>query len=447
MLKLISTGLWKKRETDIENIQEAVDRLYQSQIKHTVELQSKFLTLMQGNDLEQLYTDSLIQNEQRKRTKSFDFINDKSDKKPKINHLRMRLCKPSNFKESFDTFRCECLEEDIEAKEKFEFEMGFKKRKRLYSQGQRINKQSITEYESILYDKRGYLLPPKTLTEYIYEEPTIEDCRNFLYFVKSPPGNLKRMLYFLREFLTNNSYFQKLFPKLKEQKPGRDLYLWIGITQFLILIFLIPFYTEMDKDYTNDSTDDFTINQFSGTMVLAVFLQIFIIIADRYFYISRSYLTIENQEIEKEEELINRQENENDETFSRGNTTTNKVNSVNLKSSIIMNYLPGVKNKFTDKQIKMFNPEEIRENGEDASPDENQEISLERSNSNKSIMLKYYFQLILLVLIHYLTFWYFPNKGNNKIQNHNYCDFSTSNHDMCNEVRLNPALWVFYLLY
>ena len=74
----------------------------------------------------------------------------------------------------------------------------------------------------------------------------------------------------------------------------------------------------MDKDYTNDSTDDFTINQFSGTMVLAVFLQIFIIIADRYFYISRSYLTIKNQEIEKEEELINRQENENDETLFQG---------------------------------------------------------------------------------------------------------------------------------
>ena len=77
----------------------------------------------------------------------------------------MRLCKPSNFKESFDTFRFECLEEDIEAKEKFEFEMGFQKRKRLYSQGQRINKERITEYESILYDKKGYLLPPKTLTD------------------------------------------------------------------------------------------------------------------------------------------------------------------------------------------------------------------------------------------------------------------------------------------
>ena len=88
---MISTGLWKKRETDIENIQEAVDRLYQSQIKHTVELQNKFLTLMQGNDLEQLYTDSLIQNEQQKRTKSFDFINDKSDKKTQNQSLTYEI--------------------------------------------------------------------------------------------------------------------------------------------------------------------------------------------------------------------------------------------------------------------------------------------------------------------------------------------------------------------
>ena len=420
MLKLISTGLWKRRETDIENIEEAVDRLYHSQIKHRIELQSKFLSLMQGDDLEELYTDSLIQIEQRPRAKSFDFVNDTSDKKPKINNLRMRLCKPTNFKTPLDTFKYECLEEDLEAKDKFEFEMGFKKRKRLYSQGQRIDTENILEYESILYDKKGYLLPPKTLTEYIYEEPTLDDCKNFIFFVKSPPGKFKKMLYFLKEFFTNNTYLQKLFPKLKEQKPGRDLYLWIGITQFLILIFLIPFYTEMDKDYTNDSTDDFTTNQFSGTMVIAVFLQIFIIIADRYFYISRSYLSIDSKEIKKEEELINQQEDEKDETYARGNTTINKVNSVNLKSSLIINYLPDVKKKFTDKQMKIFNPEEIRENGGEDEPDENQEIHLEKSQSNKSIMLKYYFQLILLVIIHYITFWYFPNKGNNKIQNQNF---------------------------
>jgi hypothetical protein len=79
----------------------------------------------------------------------------------------------------------------MEAKDDFEFQMGFKKRKRLYSQGKKIRKSSLDILDSDLYDKDGYLLPPKALTEYIYEEPTNEDCKEFVYKARTPKSTIK----------------------------------------------------------------------------------------------------------------------------------------------------------------------------------------------------------------------------------------------------------------
>jgi hypothetical protein len=250
----------------------------------------------------------------------------------------------------------------------------------------------------------------------------------------------------------NNSYFQSLFPKIKEQKPGKDFYTWIGLIQFAILIFLIPFYTGIDKDYTNDSSDDFTTNQFSGTMVIAVFIQIAIIIGDRYFYLSRSSLTIDSNELNEVEETISEEDEDKDETHNRSTTSFNRGSSIQLKSAVISNYLIDTfktKNNNAFKKKSLLGIEKTIEelHGNSENPEESQEIRIERNNSHKSIMMKYYFQLFLLIFIHYVTFFYFPNRGNTEIQGHNYCDYGVKNSDQCNEVRLNPNLWWFYLLY
>lgn len=49
------------------------------------------------------------------------------------------------------------------------------------------------------------------------------------------------------------------------------MYALIATFQFLICLFLIFFYTKMDADVTNIS-DVMTYNQFSGYMVIALFL-------------------------------------------------------------------------------------------------------------------------------------------------------------------------------
>lgn len=52
---------------------------------------------------------------------------------------------------------------------------------------------------------------------------------------------------------------QSLFPSVKEQKPGMDLFPWTATIQFIICLFLIFFYTKMDADFTN-VTDAITYN-------------------------------------------------------------------------------------------------------------------------------------------------------------------------------------------
>lgn len=50
----------------------------------------------------------------------------------------------------------------------------------------------------------------------------------------------------MRNYFSKQSYFRRLFPKVKEQKPGIDLYGKITFVQFIICIYLISYYTKLD---------------------------------------------------------------------------------------------------------------------------------------------------------------------------------------------------------
>ena len=63
----------------------------------------------------------------------------------------------------------------------------------------------------------------------------------------------------LETVLYKNLYFERLFPSIKEQKPGVDLYSMIFTVQFMISMFLIFQYTKMSADVTN-ATDAITYN-------------------------------------------------------------------------------------------------------------------------------------------------------------------------------------------
>ncbi len=54
----------------------------------------------------------------------------------------------------------------------------------------------------------------------------------------------------------------------------------------------------MSADVTN-ATDAITYNQFSGQMVIALFIQILIMILDRYLYKSKTFISIAEKGLKK----------------------------------------------------------------------------------------------------------------------------------------------------
>ena len=55
-------------------------------------------------------------------------------------------------------------------------------------------------------------------------------------------GRIDKLLRSVKEI----SYFKRLFPLVKEEKPGKDYYAKITFWQFVICIYLINFYQYID---------------------------------------------------------------------------------------------------------------------------------------------------------------------------------------------------------
>jgi len=45
----------------------------------------------------------------------------------------------------------------------------------------------------------------------------------------------------------NRDYFERLFPSIKEQKPGKDLYAWVFTFQLIILLYILFIWSLMTK--------------------------------------------------------------------------------------------------------------------------------------------------------------------------------------------------------
>jgi hypothetical protein len=45
------------------------------------------------------------------------------------------------------------------------------------------------------------------------------------------------------ELVYDNSFFHRLFPLINQQKPGKDLYVWIATIQIITIFYLFCFYS------------------------------------------------------------------------------------------------------------------------------------------------------------------------------------------------------------
>lgn len=64
--------------------------------------------------------------------------------------------------------------------------------------------------------------------------------------------------------LWDNSFFDRLFPQIKQQKPGINLYVGIASTSLVLILYIILLFSPMQGTNTSTISKQFNSNQFSG---------------------------------------------------------------------------------------------------------------------------------------------------------------------------------------
>lgn len=304
-----------------------------------------------------------------------------------------------------------------------------------------LNQDQIEKHKLYLVDQ------PRALTEYPYEEIAIEDAQRFVDEEMQAMGLLQNYLNQTKRKLFKNSYFKRIFPSMTCMKPGRDFYAIMALVQLFITLFLIVFFTFMERDYTNATSQTLQIRQFSGLLVLAVFTQICLMLLDRYIYIAKTFTSNKVAPDNEVNPKVNKAEFSENAMRPSIIQDTPKVDFASQETKNMLNNLVHQINKTSTYFIKPKNQDLLMSTcNVDDLPEMQESEATTLSRLNSSIKLKFYLQWFLVLFIHFVVFWFLPSKSNSASQNHFYCD--TAGTDVrCNEVNDNIYLIAFYLLY
>jgi len=135
----------------------------------------------------------------------------------------------------------------------------------------------------------------------------------------------------------NKSYYNKMFTKTRNEKPGNDYYPSYTLVMFLICMYILLFFTKMDQDKTYGPVNLET-TQFSGTMVIYLILHILILAYDRIIFVSQNKENIEYEyyfykrnENNEQGELISERELNNLRSEITKYDETSKYNNISPK--------------------------------------------------------------------------------------------------------------------
>ena len=213
-------------------------------------------------------------------------------------------------------------------------------------------------------------------------------------------------------------YFERMFTKNRNEKPGNDFHASYTFIMALICIFILFFYNNMDQDKTYGKID-LDMTQFSGAMVIFLILHILFLVCDRVIFVSQ------NRENISYEYIFYKKDPEN----GQGELLT-EVENNQLKSEICKNI---TRDRFTIIPQKEIEKLKVYFNI----------LFIQKESLNKPLLSKYLLHISTVLLSHIMIFFYLPIKGNHNLGLSSYClDKKT-----CNDFNCNSTLIIFYLLY
>ena len=222
------------------------------------------------------------------------------------------------------------------------------------------------------------------------------------------------------------SYFERLFPKIRNEKPGGDFYAFYTTSMVFIIIFIILFYTEMIQDITFNAFSK-TTNQFSSSMIIFLLIHIFFLFYDRIIYINQNRKNIQHKYI-----IYDKKENKP--------ISESKFNEI--KTKISMEYYDTKRENFiipptyAEKLSKKYNI-----------------VYIQKEEFNKPLLLKYILHMFIVIFIHIFIFFYSPMKGNYNMNRTVYCpkkenvEGEDDTTEFCNDFNKNWTLILFYIIY
>jgi hypothetical protein len=241
---LVSKGIWNKREQEIENIYQAMER-----VAKTKDIEINNLKEIQKFNRKYLNPDK-IDKKQISEKETFRFskylnVDDYNQRSQSVSRASRKTkgisLKKSKLKTSINLLKGKSLDDN---------NIGYTKKERVTKKKEENKDNKKKENK-----KEG------TKNEEVDEEIKYDESKR--------------------------KYFEKLFPRARNEKPGSEYYASYAISMLFIIIFVLLFYTTMvqDKTYGNVEIDT---KQFSGEMVIVLLIHVFILVYDRILYISQN---------------------------------------------------------------------------------------------------------------------------------------------------------------
>ena len=278
-----------------------------------------------------------------------------------------------------------------------------------------MNKDKVFEDEKDINEFNNDYLSDKISTNRYFQRKTT--------MIKNDKKDFYKVMHLKDKYIEQTKgYFEQLFPKVRNEKPGRDFYFIYALAMILLIFYVLFFYTTMIKD-KNYGAVDISTNQFSEMTIILVLLHMIILIFDRVIYLRQNKYMIKyeyNFYDKKKGKLI----------------TENNLEYKEIKNNIVRMYPECDKNG--DFKIPFEYMEEL-----------NQKYNLiffQNETFNFPLMEKYILHIILVVFSHLFIFFYITMFGNYNIHNAYYC-IKEQDTDECNDFSDNKTIVIYYLIF
>ena len=286
----------------------------------------------------------------------------------------------------------------------------------IYQASERISIYKMKKYPNKIEAMKDLLL------KYIYTPKEIINIKKLLGHKKSKIEDVKHKFPFFDETKISpqydeakKSYFNKMFTKTRNEKPGNDFYAGYTLVMFLICIYILFFFTKMDQDRTF-GTVSLETTQFSGSMVLYLLFHVLVITYDRIIFV------MQNRENIKYEYYFYKKNEKNGQGELLSENELNLLKSEISKNNINMRF-----DNISFKEIEILKKDYNI-------------LFIQKEQFNKPLLNKYILHIVTSVLSHIMIFFYFPIKGNTNLG-------CTEEDNSCNNFTKNNYIIFFYIFY